>query len=227
MADISVLFSGFAKKASIDVLELDASIRENHEFESDISENEIEDGSNVADNATLKPIMLNMECIISEAPIGFKQALTSGAGGAIGSRSGIGGSAASGLVTGGLGVLGSQVLGDGVNRRDNAYDKIIELWRSRRPITVVTGLKTYNNMLVKKVSMPRESKNGNSLVFNVTLHQVKIVQSKTVALPAQNTKSKSSASALSQGSQKTTPATANEENNASILRNFWRGLGGR
>ena len=57
--------------AKIGPIEIDASLSENHDFDSDITENPIEDGTPVSDNQVLLPVVLDMECRVSDATASF------------------------------------------------------------------------------------------------------------------------------------------------------------
>jgi len=61
-------------------------------------------------------------------------------------------------------------------RPDNAYNAIERLARGSELISVVTSVKTYSNMAITDVSVPRSADNGRSLKFTIKLQQV-ILQS--------------------------------------------------
>ena len=52
------------------------------------------------------------------------------------------------------------------------------------PITVVTGLKVYENMIITDFNINRTVGNGQSLPFRMTVQQIQIVQSQTAQIPA-------------------------------------------
>ncbi len=53
--------------AQIGHIVVDAALSEDHSFDSDITENPVEDGTIVSDNQVLLPILLEMECRITDA----------------------------------------------------------------------------------------------------------------------------------------------------------------
>ena len=55
------------------------------------------------------------------------------------------------------------------DRAADTWQHIEQLMRAREPVTVVTGIKTYTNMLVQKVTVPRDVKTGASLRFRIEL----------------------------------------------------------
>lgn len=61
--------SGFATiiVAKIGAIEIDAVLNENHQFDADITENPVEDGTIFSDNVVLQPIRLEMTCRITDA----------------------------------------------------------------------------------------------------------------------------------------------------------------
>lgn len=54
---------------SIDDYLIDCSLSETHTYESDVTEYPVESGSNITDNIRPKPIVVEMECLVSNTPI--------------------------------------------------------------------------------------------------------------------------------------------------------------
>jgi len=58
------------------------------------------------------------------------------------------------------------------NRSIDVFNKLIDLHNKREPVTLVTGLKTYANMVITLLEIPRELRTGQSLTFNIELQQI-------------------------------------------------------
>jgi len=73
-----------------------------------------------------------------------------------------------------------------VERGGNIIDAFIaleEIMISKQLITVVTGLKVYENMAITGIEIPRTSLNGGSLAFSASLREVRIVSSQAIVIP--------------------------------------------
>lgn len=57
----------------------------------------------------------------------------------------------------------------------DAYTALIELQSSREIISVVTGINVYQNMFLEKITVPRQSADGNSLRFELVISELLIV----------------------------------------------------
>ena len=71
---------------------------------------------------------------------------------------------------------------DGYNILDT-HNKIVDLMNSKQLISIITGLKVYNNMIILDYTVTRNAQNGQSLVFTMQSQETKIVQSQSVAIP--------------------------------------------
>ena len=79
------------------------------------------------------------------------------------------------------GMIGPGFTGQGSFSRSAGYQALVRYQESRVPFTLVTGLTFYRNMLIEKISVPRNPDNANVLEFTATLRQVLIVGSGYVA----------------------------------------------
>ncbi len=203
----------------IGFLQLDCTVSESHSRSAKITQNEIEDGSNVADNVVLENEKFSIEGIISESPfpssdirdlalqvqnVGFN-ALNK----AIGSISG-------GIIPN----AGSTI------KRVIALIQLENFWKNRIPFIVITGIKKYENVLIKSMSIPVTAKDGKSLRFKVECEVVKIVESQTITVPEDFLKNPSAVAKQSLGKQGAKAASAAESNQGSILFKAFKGLGG-
>lgn len=64
------------------------------------------------------------------------------------------------------------------------FKELEDLASSKEVISVVSGLKVYNDMVITNLSIPRTSKNGGSLTFSASLEQIRIVSSQAVTIPS-------------------------------------------
>lgn len=167
------------------VFELDASLKETHKRTAKVSQNPIEDGTNVADNVNLDPRGLDLTGFVSDAPLSLlgsvvglglssatqlasKAVGNSVVGNALASAVGIGLGSIAGLITG--------------SPRDpkKAWQFLDEVWARREPFSVVTALQRYDSMVISSLSAPREASRGKGLEFDISLEQVEIVQSSII-----------------------------------------------
>lgn len=134
----------------IDEFLMDVSLNEGHEFESEVTEFPVESGSNIVDNVRPKPITVTMECLVSNTPIGFL-ATTRGTGS-----------------------------GSPSDPVDDAYEHLLKIRERREPVTIRTSLRTFENMVLKSLSIPRSSGRGDELRFTATFQQIQVVTNKRV-----------------------------------------------
>jgi hypothetical protein len=124
--------------ARIQQVVVDAVLSEEHVYDSEITESPIEDGTPVSDNQVLLPVILNMECRISDATANLAQLNYPG-------------------------------------RSTEAYKELVALQKKKETITVVTGINVYENMLIKRIGIPRSSRDGNSIKFSLVMKEILVV----------------------------------------------------
>lgn len=138
MAVLDVFGAPLFFLAKIQQIEVDAVLSEEHVFDSEITENPIEDGTPVSDNQVLLPVILNMECRVSDATANLAKLNYPG-------------------------------------RSNEAYKEIVALQKKKETITVVTGINVYENMLIKRIGIPRASRDGNSIRFSLVMKEILVV----------------------------------------------------
>lgn len=162
MAFTTLFFEG--KRAQIDAIEIDVSISEQHQSEVEITEHPVESGTNIVDHARPKPDTLTMECLISDDPMPSPSAPEIAQD-----------------------YLGAQYMTKSQRREGRAgqaYEDLRALKNAGALITVVTALRTYENMMIRSLSIPRDSKVGRAIRFSASLLEVRVVSNKTVELKA-------------------------------------------
>jgi hypothetical protein len=124
--------------AKIGPIEIDASLSENHDFDSAITESPIEDGTPVSDNQVLLPVVLDMECRVSDATTTLRRFNFPG-------------------------------------RSTEVYKELVNLQARKEKMAIATGLNVYQNMLIKRISVPRTGRDGNSIRFTINAKEILVV----------------------------------------------------
>lgn len=155
-------FFGALKGAALDSLNMgltgiiiDATVKETHVSECEVTKNPVEDGAPVTDHVQVQPKKLTIEGVISDTPLGFP---------VIGN--------VQNLVRSVTQIFGAR------SRSQDAYDDLVRLQESKRPFTVITNLKKYDNMILVSLSIPRMAATGAAIHFTAELQQIIIVSSK-------------------------------------------------
>lgn len=78
-------------------------------------------------------------------------------------------------------VLGTSALSN--SRILDTYEILTFLKELGLPITIVTGLKVYEDMVITNLDVNRTARNGQSLPFSLTAQKITIVQSQTAQIP--------------------------------------------
>jgi hypothetical protein len=163
---IPILIAGFR---------IDASISERHSYQAEATEFPVESGSTISDNIRNLPIEVSIEGIVSNTPLG-ELATVRGEGGDVTLNDGS--------------VVPAQT------PVELARAKFEGIWRARQPITIITTLDTYKNMVMTSLEIPRTASDGgaDAYRFSATFRQVTIVTTErisvTVATPVARKKKK-------------------------------------
>ncbi len=161
MAETTLLFK--PTLTTIDSLTLDASVSETHTSDVEVTEHPVEDGVAVADHARVKPAGLVIEGIISNTPINRSQSLR----------------VASSFGTTIQTTNPQDQLAGQPGYAEQAFTLLEQLRDSTKLITVVTGLKTYDDMILTNLSVPRNIQTGDALRFTATFKYVRRVKNQT------------------------------------------------
>lgn len=161
------------------VIELDCSVSEKHGQESPPTEFPVENGQTISDHIVIKPIELELQGIISNAPLdGLANRIT----GAL--LTGISAVAPSPAVLGpgaaGFALL--PLLSRAEDRTITIYQQLLDLQTARFPVDVLTSLKFYRNMWITSLSVPRDAKSGQALFFTLKFKQLLLVTPTSVAI---------------------------------------------
>lgn len=88
----------------------------------------------------------------------------------------------------------------GASRSVNAYTQLRAIMELREPVTLITRLKTYRNMLITSISAPDDYKTMNALRASIYFQQINMVSVSTVTVQETVTSSKTSTSKTSSSS---------------------------
>lgn len=169
---IKVYFMNFDTQGT--VFSIDASMSESHNRASPASQFEIENGTTISDNIVIKPFKLQLKGIISDTPISIGSSLLTTAVSVPSPGPGVLSSAGT-LVGAGL-VAATQ---GGASPSKKAYAQLLSIQQAKNPFTVVTSLKSYPNMWIEDLTIPRDPQTGQVLMFDLNLIQLIIVSPQT------------------------------------------------
>jgi hypothetical protein len=156
----------------VPVITLDCSISETHSRESVPTEFETESGQTISDHIVVKPFNLHIQGLITDAPLNSLLSLGIGAATSIATalapKPAVLGRAARAIAA-------LPLFPNPFGPSANAYMQLLALQAAKYPFTVATSLHVYTNMWVKKLSVPRDSKSGSGLLFDLDLVQLILV----------------------------------------------------
>jgi hypothetical protein len=160
MGQIALFYRVPATK--IDTVELDASLSETHARSADATKHPVEKGAKFTDHVQVNPDGLVIEGIVSNTPLSTEQINRY-------------------VQAGGL-ELETSAFDDaprGVpGYAEAAFEKLRALVGSEVPITVVTTMRDYENMVLTSLSVPRDASTGDALRFTATFEQIIVVSNK-------------------------------------------------
>lgn len=185
---------------TIDGYLIDAAVTLEHSFDSETTDHPVEKGADVTDNTRPKPIMLTMECIVSDTPIGTT-----------------------------ADVRNSGPTASAVPSVD-IYQRLLAIRAARNPVTVATDLDTFDNMVLQTLSIPitaqatpaTTGKNGKTQYgatrFKATFKQIVIVATATavVRVAAPGNASKQNLTV-----KPATPVTPTTKQNTQVKSQSW------
>jgi hypothetical protein len=158
---ITLLFR--QQKTQLDTIVLDASVREQHGVEVEVTRNPVEKGSAISDHRRVQPRQVVIEGIITNTPLAGPNDAASEQvgpdGGSYSSRSGL-----------------------DPTRVSDAYRDLLALASSSALVTVITHLETYEDMTLTSLSVPRNAPSTEALRFTATFVEVRLVENQQVAV---------------------------------------------
>lgn len=165
----------------VPLLTFDASLSEIHKRASPATEFEIENGQTISDHIVVKPFELHLQVLISNDAISGLGALGKAA-----ATTALTKLAPNPAVLGAnaAGIAALPLIPDQFSAVKTSWNILLDLQWANIPFTVITSLKAYQNMWIKDLSAPRDSKTGNALVVDIQLQQLLIVSSLNANLSA-------------------------------------------
>lgn len=154
-------------QAQIATIQLDASVKESHKSEVASTDSPVETGQDITDFLRAKPDTLTITGIVTDWPLNAGD-------GAVPTNY------PPGAVAPGTNVTSLASFTNG--RAEAAYAALLALKGSPNLITVITELRTYENMALISLDVPRDAMIGESLQFTATFKEIQIVQNATVSI---------------------------------------------
>lgn len=139
---------------------------EKHEDSLEITQQPVEVGAKITDHSYALPAQLTITCSWSNSP----------------SLSSLLGGFATTVVNSGVQAgISSLTSGNNLGQVKQVYANLLALQKSRVPFEVVTGKRSYKNMLVKTLSTTTDRETENALLVTATFQEVILVNVTTVA----------------------------------------------
>lgn len=209
------------KGAKIGELQLDATIRESHKYDAEITDYPVEEGFDINDNIRKMPEQYDMEGIVTNSPIsGITDFVVD-------------------IVTGNTNF--SEVISnlrvDKQTRVEVAQNILLELAGRKiqgkqendipKVFDIITGLRVFNNMAIKNLEFPRDGQTGEALRIVATFKKINVTTTETVAIPSpQAAVEDKTQSNVSKNKVEKKEATPVQTKKVSTVKSFFNTLGG-
>ena len=136
-------------------IELDAVLDENHEWSAEATSNPVEEGAPVTDHVIEQSDKLTIRGVVTDAPLNASSSI--------------------------LGFIGG---GSADNKTQTVFDLLDTLIKKREVLTVYTKHKTYSDMVLTNVTIPRSASVGEAIEFRAEFIHIRKVATQTVDVPA-------------------------------------------
>lgn len=150
----------FKPKRRLGPIRAQVTVEEMHSDDLEITQHPVEQGAAISDHAYKKPSSVTIRCGWSNSGL---QSLGS-------------------IITSAY----SAVTGTGelkLNYIKGVYEKLLKLQESRIPFDILTGKRSYKNMLISSLSVTTDQTTENVLMVTVVCQQVIMVRTKVVTVP--------------------------------------------
>ena len=135
-------------------IELDAVLDESHEWSAEATSNPVEDGAPVTDHVIEQADKLSIRGVVTDAPLNASSSI--------------------------LGFIGG---GSADNKTQTVFDLLDTLIKKREVLTVYTKHKTYSDMVLTNVTIPRSAGVGEAIEFRAEFIHIRKVATQTVDVP--------------------------------------------
>lgn len=153
------------------IIACDAVISESHRMVAEATQYEIEDGSDIHDHVINRGKLLTIEGIVSDDPITIlptgmlERTITAVTPSLLRSK------------------LSFGMSGDKGKPSKEAFDQFEYIYDNKVLVTIITGLKKYDNMIMEELDIQRTSKTTRSLNFTASFRQLNLVNTIFVNSP--------------------------------------------
>lgn len=154
------------------IIACDVVTSESHQMTAEATQYPIEDGSDISDHVINRGKLLTIEGEISDDPITILDTNILER-----TVANITPSILRSKLSFGLG-------GNNGKPSKEAFDQFEKIHDNKIPLTIITGLKKYDNMIMEDITIPRTSKTVRSLKFTATFRHIKISSTEFVATPS-------------------------------------------
>ena len=137
-------------------LEVDATLRESHDDEAEVTRFPVEDGADITDHVRQLPARLHLECLISDTPLST------------------------------LGIANVEATLAGGSISQDAYSLLREWQADAALLIVTTTLRRYESMVLTALSVPRDVANGRAVRFGADFTPIRRVSTEATAVPDEN-----------------------------------------
>lgn len=156
----------------------DAVVRATHESSAEITEHPVEAGANISDHVRANLDEVVLEVVVSNTPIEQPKTQMEGV---TSSQAGLEIlDPETGLVLAKASVL---VFDGEFDRVRTVHEELLNLKNAGTVVGILTPLRDYSNMIIRRVSPVREAATGDSLVAVVEAREIRIVESEVVDAP--------------------------------------------
>lgn len=165
---------------TIDGYPIDAALSEEIAAEAEVTSFPVESGADITDNVKLNPITVTITGVVSDTPIGEIEEKRAAAAAETAEKQ-----AARAMLKSMLGAFDDMTRGLSTPPylpSEEALSKLERIRDGRAPVTITTSLRTYDNMVMTSLSIPRSGETGRALEFTATFQQVTIVEVKRVTV---------------------------------------------
>lgn len=161
MAQATLVYKTPAK--SIGGITVDAFMSENYNFSNEVSEIPIEEGVTVTDNVIENPDEIQIEGFFGKYEFKAENSMSDQKLASISAK-----------------------IPNVMQRVKRYYQELLRLKKAREPLTLVTGLDTFDNMVITNLNIPRDVQTGADLHFTMSLKKLPIIHSETVQISVSN-----------------------------------------
>ncbi len=157
MAEINLLFRPI--RTQVGGLTLDAAVEITHSAEVEVTDHAVEVGANISDHARPKPITLTIDGLISNTPVSLEQAKRVR------------------QLTGFefVSTAPSESKTRSPGYAEQAFSLLENLRTQGALLSVVTPMRSYDNLVITSLSVPQSARTGEALSFKLSLKQIRLV----------------------------------------------------